>query len=129
MAASQTPVRVPLEFVKGSMRLAQPICDAQGRLLASTGTLLSDSIVRLLRRSAVQSVLVTGAGDLPPWEVVRPLEQDLASLQERIAREAADPAMRELGEAVERHLRLRAQQFEQEDAAMAAADAREPAAR
>lgn len=104
------------------MRLARPICDAQGRLLASTGTLLSDSIVRLLRRSAVQSVLVTGAADLPPWEVVRPLEQDLTSLQDRISREAVDPALAGLGAAVERHLRARALQFEQEDAAAAAAD-------
>ncbi len=112
------------------MRLARPICDAQGRLLASTGTLLSDSMVRLLRRSAVQSVLVTGATDIPPWEVVRPLEQDLMRLQERISREASDPALRELGAAVERHLRARALQFEQEDAKAAAADdAQEPAAR
>ncbi len=117
MEGTRAPVRVPLEFLKPTMRLARPISDAQGRLVASTGTQLSDSVVRLLRQAAVQSVLVTPTQDLAPWEVVRPADHDVAELWRRVARERVDPALATIRDAVERHLRARAAQYEQEDAA------------
>lgn len=98
------------------MRLARPITDAHGRLVASTGTLLTDSVVRLLRQGAVQSVQVTSTQELAPWEIVRPVEDDVATLWRRIARERVDPALATIRDAVERHLRARAAQYEQEDA-------------
>ena len=99
------------------MRLARPICDAQGRVVASTGTLLSDSVVRLLRQAAVQSVQVVPTNDLAPWEIVRPVDEDVAELWRRIARERVDPALATMRDAVERHLRTRAAQYEREDVA------------
>lgn len=118
MEASRPPVRVPLEFVKAGMRLARPITDAHGRLVASTGTLLTDSVVRLLRQGAVQSVQVTSTHELAPWEIVRPVEEDVGALWQRVARERVDPALATIRDAVERHLRARAAQYEQEDAAV-----------
>jgi hypothetical protein len=123
MEGARPPVRVPLEFVKAGMRLARPISDAQGRLMASTGTLLSDSVVRLLRQAAIQSVLVTATKDLAPWEIVRPVDQDVAELWRRVARERIDPALVTIRSAVERHLRARAAHYEREDAETAARDA------
>jgi hypothetical protein len=123
MEGARPPVRVPLEFLKAGMRLARPITDAQGRLVASNGTLLSDSVVRLLRQAAIQSVLVIATKDLAPWEFVRPVDEDVSDLWRRIARERVDPALADIRSAVERHLRARAAQYEQEDAAAAARDA------
>ena len=51
-------VRVPLQFAKATMRLARPIFDSDGRLLAGNGTLLNDSVTRLLRKMALQTVVV-----------------------------------------------------------------------
>jgi hypothetical protein len=117
MEATRTPVRVPLEFVKPVMRLARPITDVHGRLVASTGTQLSDRVVRLLRQAAVQSVLVTPTQDLAPWEVIRPVDEDVTELWRRIARERVDPALATIRDAVERHLRTRAAHYEQDEAA------------
>jgi hypothetical protein len=102
------------------MRLARPISDAQGRLIASTGTLLSDSVVRLLRQAAIQSVLVTATKDLAPWEIVRPVEDDVAELWRRVARERVDPALVTIRAAIERHLHARAAHYQREDAETAA---------
>ena len=78
-------VRVLLQFVKPTMRLAAPICDPDGRLLAGAGTQLRDGVQRVLRRMAMQSVLVTEAEDVPSWGRIRPLSEELAELDHRIA--------------------------------------------
>jgi hypothetical protein len=116
MESTRASVRVPLEFVKAGMRLAAPICDAKGRVVASTGTLLSDSVTRLLRQAAVQSVQVVPTKDLGPWEIVQPIDHDVAELWRRVARERVDPALAVIRDAVERHLRARAAQYAQDDA-------------
>lgn len=104
------------------MRLARPISDAKGRVVASSGTLLSDSVVRLLRQAAVQSVQVHATQDLAPWEIVRPIDEDVAELWRRVARERADPALAEIRSAIERHLRARAAHYAEEDAELARED-------
>lgn len=101
-------VRVPLQFAKATMRLARPITDTQGRLVAGTGTRLEERVVRLLRRLAVQTVLVTDAEDLADWETLKPLEEALRDLDARCHREARSEALEQLRDAVARHLTRRA---------------------
>jgi hypothetical protein len=100
-------VRVPLQFVKPTMRLARPIADGEGKLVAGAGTLLRDGVVRVLRTMAVQSVLVEG-DDLPGWETVRPLDQELRELASRFGPGALEGPRADLHAAIARHLTARA---------------------
>jgi hexokinase len=101
-------VRVPLQFVKPSMRLARPINDAEGRLVAGAGTQLGERVVKVLRAMAVQSVLVTEAGDLPSWETVKPLAEELRELDARFGGVPAPGPLRDLHAAIARLLGRRA---------------------
>jgi HD-like signal output (HDOD) protein len=103
------PVRVQLQSVTPSMRLARPIFDGDGKLLAGPGTLLREALVRVLRRMAVQSVLVAGGDAVASWDTVRPLAEELEDLERRFAE--PDPAgepRAELHAAIARHLTARA---------------------
>ena len=111
-------VRVHLQFATARMRLARPISDATGRLVAGVGTVLSPSVVRVLRHMAVQSVVVDDAGELAPWEQVRTLAEEQAALASRFAKEPMTPALLEIRAALARHLERRAAR-----AASSAADA------
>lgn len=113
-------VRIHLQFATGRMRLARPISDTNGRLVAGVGTILSPGVVRVLRHMAVQSVVVDDAGELAPWEQVRTLAEERAALAARFANEPATPALLEIRAALARHLERRAA-----TAAAAAADAAE----
>jgi hypothetical protein len=95
-------VRVLMQFVKPSMRLARSLHDRDGRLVAGKGTALSDSVVRLLRGMAVQSVLVEDA-ELESWQVVRPLAERLEELDRRFAREPSSPILAALRGAIREH--------------------------
>lgn len=66
------------------MRLAKPICDANGRVLAGSGSVLTPSVVRLLRRLAIQTVVVDGQDDVAGWEAIRPLGEERQLLDERL---------------------------------------------
>ena len=101
-------VRVLLQSVQPAMRLARPILDADGHLVAGAGTQLRESVVRALRKLALQSVLVVGGGDVPSWDTVRPLADELADLDARLATTARAGALGELHAAIVRHLRARA---------------------
>ena len=102
------PVRVPLRFAKPTMRLAKPICDADGRLVAGSGTALTDAVVRTFRKLAMQTVLVTDGGDIASWERTRPLSDDLLDLERRIDREPESELLGVLRAAITRHLCKRA---------------------
>ena len=60
-------VRVPLPLVTAGMRLARPLVDPDGLPVAGAGTQLGPSVLRVLRRMAVQSVLVEEADGIPSW--------------------------------------------------------------
>jgi hypothetical protein len=108
------PVRVPIQFAKPTMRLARPICDSEGKLIAGTGTLLQERVIRLLRKMAIQSLVVEDAGDVPSWVTIRPLRQDLIELEERFRREAPGRPLDMIRQAITRHLVKRALQLEEE---------------
>ena len=102
------PVRIHLQFATPQMRLARPISDANGRLVAGVGTILSPGVVRVLRHMAVQSVLVEDAGGVPSWEQVRTLDEERAALAARFANEASTPSLEEVRAALDRRLERRA---------------------
>ncbi len=101
-------VRIHLQFATPQMRLARPISDANGRLIAGIGTLLSTGVVRVLRHMAVQSVMVEDAPGLASWECVRTVEEEQAALAARFAGEPMTPALGEIQAAIARRLEQRA---------------------
>ena len=101
-------VRIHLQFATPQMRLARPISDASGRLIAGIGTMLSPGVVRVLRHMAVQSVLVEDDSELASWERVRTAEEEHAVLAARFAREAVTPPLAEIQAAIARHIDRRA---------------------
>ncbi len=106
--------RVPLEFVNETMRLAQPISDAEGRLVAGAGTTLSPGVVRALRKLAIQTVLVVDNETVATWERAQALDEQLRELERRLDREPANEAMTALRAAITRHLCKRTVRLEQE---------------
>lgn len=108
------PVRVPLQFAKPTMHLAVPVCDAQGRVVAGSGTALTATVLRSLRKMAFQTVLVADAPDLPPWEQTKPLNEELLALERRLDREPPSEPLAMLRAAITRHLCKRALQLEHE---------------
>jgi hypothetical protein len=121
-------IRVPLPFVKPTMRLARPICDADGRVVAGTGTALDDHLVRALRKMAIQTVPVVESADLANWERTKPLRDELLELEQRLDREPAGEALMALRAAITRHLCKRALRLEQEPGFAAGRPTRDPAA-
>jgi hypothetical protein len=115
-------VRVLLEFAQPAMRLARPIFDADGKLIAGTGTQLDERMVRLLRRLALQTVVVEDSGNFSTWQTVTPVETDLAELRRRFQREQPSPALETIFEAVSRHLLRRAAALAQDPALAAQPD-------
>jgi len=101
------------------MRLARPIFDSDGRLIAGNGTLLNDSVTRLLRKMALQTVVVEETEDLPLWETIRPIEQQLMELEERFQWEEPSKALDEIRQAISRHLIKRAEDLENDPALVA----------
>jgi len=101
-------VRIHLQFATPQMRLARPISDANGRLIAGIGTMLSPGVVRVLRHMAVQSVTVEDAPGLAAWERVRTVDDEHAALAARFADEAVTPALAEIRAAIGRHIERRA---------------------
>jgi hypothetical protein len=90
------------------MHLAKPVCDAGGRVIAGSGSALTPSVLRALRRLAIQTVVVADGPDLAGWERVRPLDEELARLGERL-RQVDDGSPRaQLHGALERRLARRA---------------------
>ena len=108
------PVRVPLQFAKPTMRLAKPICDAGGRLVAGSGTALTDAVVRTFRKLAIQTVLIAEGDDVASWERTRPLSDELLELERRIDREPDSEALGILRAAITRHLCKRALHVDRE---------------
>ena len=108
------PVRVPLQFAKPTMRLARPICDADGKLVAGAGTALGEHVVRTLRKMAVQTVLVRESEEVASWERTKPLSDDLLALERRLDREPASEPLTALRAAITRHLCKRAVRLEQD---------------
>ncbi len=101
-------VRIHLQFATSQMRLARPISDANGRLVAGVGTILSPGVVRVLRHMAVQSVVVDDAGVCAPWEQVRTLAEEQTALAARFAGEVLTPPLAEIQAAIARRLERRA---------------------
>ena len=108
------PLRVPLQFVKPTMRLAAPIIDTDGRLVAGIGTELRDSVVRVLRKMAVQAVLVADTDDVDGFETIKPLADELGELERRLPSGSATGALAEVRAAIARHLTARAARLGQD---------------
>lgn len=106
--------RVPLEFVNETMRLAHPISDAEGRLVAGVGSTLTATVVRALRRLAIQTVLVVDNEAVASWERAQALDERLRELERRLDREPTNEAMIALRSAITRHLCKRTVRLEQE---------------
>lgn len=102
------PTRIPLQYARPSLRLARPVLDAEGRLVAGVGTTLSDRMVRILRRMALQSVVVADCPEIAEWERVRPLAEEIGDLDARFAAEPPGAPMQQLREAIARYLDRRA---------------------
>ena len=100
--------RIHLQFATPQMRLARPITDVNGRLVAGVGTMLSTGVVRVLRHMAVQSVLVEDAGNLAAWEQVHTAAEEMAALRARFAGEPMTPALEEIHSALARRIERRA---------------------
>lgn len=98
------------------MRLARPIFDSDGKLIAGSGTQLGERMVQLLRRLALQSVVIEDTDDLNEWETVAPVEADLAGLEERFRREQPQAPLRAIHEAISRHLQRRARALAEDPA-------------
>lgn len=107
-------VRVPLEFANETMRLARPIADAEGRLVAGTGTALSPTVLRVLRKLAIQTVLIVDNDAVASWERAQALDEQLRQLEQRLDREPVNEAMVALRAAITRHLCKRTVRLEQE---------------
>jgi hypothetical protein len=103
-------VRIHLQFATPQMRLARPITDVNGRLVAGVGTALSSGVVRVLRHMAVQTVLVEDAGNVSAWEKVQTASEELAALRARFARESMTPPLDEIHAALVRRIERRAAQ-------------------
>lgn len=101
-------VRVQLQAVQPAMRLARPIFDGEGKLVAGTGTQLRDALVAVLRRMAVQSVVVEDGARVARWDVVRPLADELTDLDARFAGTVPDEPRAALQAALRRRLIARA---------------------
>ena len=101
-------VRIHLQFATPQMRLARPIVDANGRLVAGVGTTLSPGVVRVLRHMAVQSVPVEDGGSVSAWEQVHTRDEELASLAARFAGEPPSQALEEIRAALLRRIERRA---------------------
>lgn len=117
------PVRVLLPFVRSVMRLAEPVVDGDGRVVAGTGTQLSDRLLSVLRAVGVESVVVADGVPVQPWETVRPLAEELAALEARFGAAPREGARAALHDAIRRHIEARAARI-----AAAAAPAAEPVA-
>jgi hypothetical protein len=100
-------VRIHLQFATSHMRLARPISDADGRLVAGLGTMLSPGVVRVLRHMAVQSVMVEEAGDLATWAQVLSVEEELAALAARFVGGAITAPLAEIRAAITRRIQRR----------------------
>jgi hypothetical protein len=109
-------VRVPLELAQPTMRLAKPVCDAGGRVMAGSGSALTPSVLRLLRRLAIQSVVVTEESDVAGWEHVRPLAEEQALLASRIGPVVVGSPRATLRAALERRLQRRSTRLGDDDA-------------
>jgi hypothetical protein len=105
------PVRVHLEFVRPAMRLARPVFDPDGKLVAGAGTQLVDRVVGVLRSIGARSVLVADSGDVRSWETIRPLADELRELDERLGPGLDNEPLRELHAALGRHLARRAERL------------------
>ena len=101
-------VRVQLQSVQPTMRLARPIFDGEGKLVVGAGTQLRDAIVSVLRRMALQSVLVADGAPVAPWDTVRPLTEELAELDARFADAAPGEPLAVLHAALRRYFAARA---------------------
>jgi len=108
-------VRVLIQFVNPTMRLASPIWDCDGKPAAGRGSFLRDGMVRMLRDMGLLSVVVEGADELPSWEIIRDLRQLLLELNERFERdqdsEQSEP-MVQLRMAIARHFTAQAELLE-----------------
>lgn len=100
--------RIHLQFATPRMRLARPITDANGRLVAGVGTMLSPGVVRVLRHMAVQSVLVEDGEGLTAWERVQTPAEEHAALVARFADETPTPPLVEIQAAIARRIERRA---------------------
>lgn len=109
------PVRRPLQFVTPTMRLAKPVIDADGRVLIGVGTCLDERVLRLLRRQAIQAVVVDEPEDVGAWETIRPLSEEMTDLEARFQATERSAALDELRDAVGRLLVRRAARFRTDD--------------
>lgn len=127
-------VRVLLQFAKPTMRLTNPIWDRDGKPAAGRGSYLREGMVRMLRDMELLSVVVEDADELPPWETIRDLEQQLLELQERFDEDQAsqlsesteatttnDP-MVQMRQAIARHLTKQSEQLKNDPAIAAMRD-------
>lgn len=107
-------IRVPLKFVRPTMRLARPIQDAEGRLVAGVGTQLTDRIVAHLRKLAIQTVTVTSPEEIAAWETVQPLAEALADVDARFGPADGGTERVQLRAAVVRYITHRARQLDED---------------
>lgn len=104
-------VRVPLEFAKPTMRLAKPVCDADGRVMAGTGSVLTPNVLRILRRRAIQTIVVEDGEHLARWEIIQPLDDEVALLERRLGAIDRGSPRAELLAALERRLGRRTERL------------------
>ncbi len=94
--------RVPIHLVTEKMRLARPVFDREGLLVAGVGTVLTRRLLHLLRNLAIQAVPVDDNEPIPAWTTVPDLGGAVREIVERFGQEPHTPAMAMLRDAAVR---------------------------
>ncbi len=93
--------RIPVNYLKPGMVVAEEVKDEKGRVLCNRDTVLNEEIIERFVRMGVRFVTVKGRPLQFPWE--KSLEEELAALEERFSR-ARHPFLLKLKEVLKAFL-------------------------
>lgn len=106
--------RIHLRFARPGMHLARALTDPDGTVMAGVGTRLTASLVRALRDQDVERVWIQEEA-VAPWEIDPDLDEALAALDGRFAREGADPVLAAVHACLRNRMIARARRLGPED--------------
>lgn len=106
--------RIHLRFARPGMHLARALADPDGTVMAGVGTRLTASLVRALRDQGVERVWVREDA-VAPWEVDADLDEALAALDARFARDGEDPVLAAVHACLRNRMIARARRLGSED--------------
>jgi hypothetical protein len=110
---------ITIDLLAEGMAVAKPVMQDSGRVLLTSGVLLTRGLVERLRSLGVQHVWVEGEGPGEGGlseEAARELER---VLEERFVDVSRDPLMRQIREIVQKRLRARVVKGQSDDTSRA----------